>query len=244
MFFNNLSVSHSGVGYGPYAATYHGVYKTPSSGWSGMNSDIPLDVGTSIPFDDRILLIGAVSDLSTGDFGGPNILINGGINAARLVKSVYGCSWFATDRVYGSKVVISASTTGQHFSIYAFSISGSLNSFDLSTTNIAVASASINNTNSASVTMAGGLVGDRYFGIGAKMGTGATNSWSGIFTNSTLAPSLTTVDDSRIGTSGSGAGGACMSVPQTTASSVSYIAFGGDSTKAITLAMLRLRRRA
>lgn len=239
MMYGSLIGHQSGPGYGSFSIGYHGVYKTPSGGWTGSNAASPFDIGSVPIYDDTVLLIGGIGDISSGDF--VNATLNGR-PGTRLVKSAYNVFWWIFTDITDSNPVISASTTGIHFSLYCFTASG----LDLGTnfSGITAVSGSSNNDNNVTNSISGGLAGDFYIGVGAKTGTGATNAWDAIYANAAPTPAMIELDDSRVGVSGSGAGGAYISEIQAAAGTVSYTSYGFDSSKLITHAILRLRRRA
>lgn len=238
MMYGHLTGHGSGPGYGPFDLRYHGVYKSPSGGWTGNSSDNPFSISPGSMYDDTVLLIGGFGDSGASEL--TSVAANGK-SGIRLAETA-NIFWWAFDGISGSNITISGTSIGGglHYSLYCFTVSGATLGTNFS--DIVSDVGYVNNSNSASASIAGGLIGDVYVAVGTKQGTGASNNWG----NPGLSggPGMTILDDSRIGTSGSGAGGVGYSAFQTINGTQTISTAGSDSTKAIGIAALRLRRRA
>lgn len=211
-----------GAGSGPYAITLRGVYQTSSASFSF--ASVP--VGPA--YTDRIVLVGIYSHSAA-----TSTLSVGGVSATNLITSNYDDSWWKAIDVPGETVTISGTAADSYRTLFVYTVTG------LSAGKAATfdpRSASANNTNSTSTTYVTSAIGDVFLAIGHKGGTGSSDNWGTLGGTSGIVQT----GQYRIGTLGNGFGGHGISPQQTTIGSKTVTTSGSDSSKATSLAALRI----
>lgn len=215
----------SSPGTGPYEVLFRGSYR---SGNSGSFTTGSINIGPA--YTDRIVLVG----IYTHNAGTSSVSV-GGASATLLDDSAYQDSWWKAVNVPGSSVTVSGSGATTYRTVVVHTVTGASNG---SNSVIATVSGSANNNNNVSVSFASCLAGDIMLAIGHKGGTGATDAW-GSFGGTA---GVTQTEQLRIGTAGDGYGGHGISPPQTSSGTKTITASGSDSSKAISIAALRIRK--
>lgn len=227
---NNLTGFGAGETYGPYQVTYIGKYDTPAA----VNNLTSSSFNVGQDYSDRIILVGVLSgNFSTASLGMASLYANG-VLGTELSQSTYGASWWKFSNVPGTDVIFTGVTnTLMQATLYVICVTGSL---DVTQSR----QASSNNDNNVSVSFTIVSIDDIFVAVGAKHGTGASNNWGG-FTS--VPAGIVNLDDNRIGTLGNGAGGVGITPARTTTTTQTVTATGSDSSKPVTLSVLRISKR-
>lgn len=211
-----------GLGAGPYAITLRGIYQTSSLSFSFAS----VNIGPA--YTDRIVLVGVYSHNSATS----SISVNG-VSASNLVTSTYHDSWWKAIDVPGESVTVSGAGLDSYRTLFIYTLTGILAG---KAATLDPRSAAANNNNSISTTYPTSEIGDVFLAIGHKGGTGASDNWGTLGGTS----GMTQTGQYRIGTAGSGYGGHGISPQQTTPGSKTITTSGSDSSKATSLAALRI----
>jgi hypothetical protein len=217
-----MGILAPGPGVGPYGISFRGVYQTNSTSFTSPS----INIGPA--YTDRIVLVGIYSHSST-----TSSISVGGRSASNLVTSTYHDSWWKVIDVPGESVTVSGTGADAFRTLFVYTVTG-ISAGKAAT--LDPRSAAANNTNSTATTYSSSAIGDVFLAIGHKGGTGATDNWGTLGGTSGVVQTA----QYRIGTAGSGYGGHGISPQQTTTGSKTIITSGSDSSKATSLAALRI----